>query len=134
MQFPIYNIDVPSLGEKYWLLNEIIRYDEYYISSDEEMWRNYFLNMRFIDCQGDIYILVNKSIIKDLRYVLLRKERHKCHFVSTGERLSIEETRRIMEKQIKLSNEKFGQEFIECLQKATTYEDLITWRTVDIEQ
>ena len=56
MQFPIYNIDISSLGDNYWLLNEIIRYDAFYISDDEEIWRNFFFNMRFIDCQGDIYI------------------------------------------------------------------------------
>ena len=31
MQFPIYNIDVSSLGNSYCLLNEIIRYDGIYI-------------------------------------------------------------------------------------------------------
>ena len=66
MQFPIYNIDISSLGDNYWLLNEIIRYDAFYISDDEEIWRNFFFNMRFIDCQGDIYILATKSKIKDI--------------------------------------------------------------------
>ena len=56
MQFPIYNIDISSRGDNYWLLNEIIRYDAFYISDDEEIWRNFFFNMRFIGCQGDIYI------------------------------------------------------------------------------
>lgn len=133
MQFPIYNIDISSLGDNYWLLNEIIRYDVFYISDDEEIWRNFFFNMRFIDCQGDIYILATKSKIKDIFYFLFRKVRYKCNFVATGEKLSIEETRKIMENQIKNSNGKFGQEFIDRLKQATTFEDLISWRTVDME-
>ena len=44
MQFPIYNIDISSLGDNYWLLNEIIRYDAFYISDDEEIWRNFFFS------------------------------------------------------------------------------------------
>ncbi|EFA92363.1 hypothetical protein HMPREF0650_1816 [Hoylesella buccalis ATCC 35310] len=38
-----------------------------------------------------------------------------------------------MENQIKNSNGKFGQEFIDRLKQATTFEDLISWRTVDME-
>lgn len=133
MQFPIYNIDISSLGDNYWLLNEIIRYDAFYISDDEEIWRNFFFNMRFIDCQGDIYILATKNKIKDIFYFLFRKVRYKCNFVATGAKLSIEETRKIMENQIKNSNGKFGQEFIDRLKQATTFEDLISWRTVDME-
>ena len=43
MQFPIYNIDANSLGDNYYLLNEIVRYDAIYASEDEEIWLNLFL-------------------------------------------------------------------------------------------
>ena len=64
MQFPIYNIDANSLGDNYYLLNEIIRYDAIYASEDEEIWLNLFLHKRFVDGKGCVYKLVDKSRIK----------------------------------------------------------------------
>jgi len=134
MQFPMYNIDIPSLGKNYWLLNEIIRYNATYSSNDEEMWKQYFLNMRFVDSQGDVYRLVDKIKIRKLWHSLFRIARYDCGFVATGERLSIEELRQIMESQIINTDEKFAHEFIAGLRKAKTLAELIAWKTVDIER
>ena len=49
-------------------------------------------------------------------------------------KLSMEELRQIMERQITSTNEKFGQEIVQGLRNATTYTDLIFWATVDIEK
>lgn len=133
MQFPIYNIDIVSLGDNYWLLQEIIRYDAIYSSRDEKIWRKYFLNKRFADSQGNVYMLVDKSEIKKRWYDLFCTNRFHCHFLFTGERLSIEDVRRIMEKQIRDTHEKFEEEFIAGLRKAKTFEELISWKTVDID-
>lgn len=133
MQFPIYNIDVSSLGNSYCLLNEIIRYDGIYISDDEEIWRNFFLHMRFIDGKGDVYKLIDKRRIRKLWDFIFRIVRYECHFVATGERLSIEELRQVMEKQVRNTHEKYSQELIEGLQKAKTLTELILWETVDMK-
>ncbi|HFC8547147.1 TPA: hypothetical protein ACFRG8_001259 [Neisseria lactamica] len=133
MQFPIYNIDVSSLGNNYCLLNEIIRYDGIYISDDEEIWRNLFLHMRFIDGKGDVYKLIDKRRIRKLWDFIFRIVRYECHFVATGERLSIEELRQVMEKQVRNTHEKYSQELIEGLQKAKTLTELILWETVDMK-
>lgn len=133
MQFPIYNIDANSLGDNYYLLNEIIRYDAIYASEDEEIWLNLFLHMRFVDGNGCVYKLVDKSRIKKLCYSIFRVVRYECHFVGTGERLSIEDLRPIMERQVRNTHGKHSQELIEGLQKARTLTELISWKTVDMK-
>ena len=57
MQFPIYNIDANSLGDNYYLLNEIIRYDAIYASEDEEIWLNLFLHMTFLDTYKPVILI-----------------------------------------------------------------------------
>lgn len=115
------------------MLNEVIRYDTVYSSNDEEIWKQYFLNLRFVDSRGDVYRLIDKIKIRKLWHSLFRISRYHCHFVATGEKLSIEELRQIMERQIKSTDEKFGKEIVHGLRKASTYTDLISWATVDIE-
>lgn len=132
MQFPIYNIDVVSLGNNFYLLNEIIRYDAIYTSEDEDTWQDLFLNMRFVDSKGYVYKLIDKSRIKKPWNFIFRIVRYECYFVATGERLSIEELRQVMERQIRNTPEKHSQELIEGLQKATTLAELISWKTVDM--
>lgn len=131
MQFPIYNIDTISLGEHYWLLQEIIRYDEIYSSHDEDIWRKYFLNKRFVDSQGDVYRLVDKSKVKKSWYALLGTAHYRCHFAATGERLSVGEVCKVMEQQVRNTHEKFEEEIINDLRMANTFTELISWESVD---
>lgn len=133
MQFPIYNIDVSSLGNNYCLLNEIIRYDAIYTSEDEETWLNLFLYKRFVDSRGCVYKLLDKRRIKRFWYFIFRIARYECLFVATGERLSVEELCQVMERQVRNTHEKYSQELIEGLQKAKTLTELISWETVDMK-
>lgn len=133
MQFPIYNIDVSSLGNNYCLLNEIIRYDAIYTSEDEETWLNLFLYKRFVDSRGCVYKLLDKRRIKRFWYFIFRIVRYECLFVATGERLSVEELCQVMERQVRNTHEKYSQELIEGLQKAKTLTELISWETVDMK-
>jgi len=89
--------------------------------------------MRFVDGKGCVYKLVDKSRIKKLCYSIFRVVRYECHFVGTEERLSIEDLRQIMERQVRNTHEKHSQELIEGLQKARTLTELISWETVDMK-
>lgn len=131
MQYPLYNISVEQLGDDYHLVDEFIIYDCIYHSNDEDFFKQYFLNKRFVDCLGNVYILVSKHKINGFWIRLFHLHRYKCVFETTGEHLSVEDVCDILINQIKYSKGDFKEQIISGFRKAKTYKDLILWKTVD---
>lgn len=98
INFPIFNLSYPTWEPD--IAQEFLREDDIYYSSDEVFFEKYFLNQEFVDCDGKVYQLVDKTEFYIKTLLFLKKKRFKCLFQEKKEQLSLEELKKIFSKRV----------------------------------
>ena len=94
MEFPIVRFDSKS-----WSLREdaIPLYDEFIYSAKMRVYNEYYYNMEFVDCRGDVYKVVDRVMISGIGGVFRRlipgARKGRLVFLKTNRRVEFNEFR-----------------------------------------
>lgn len=115
IEFPILNISLSNWTVD--IVDEIFRDDAFYYSSDNIFFNEFFLNHKFVDCNGNIFLLTDKSDPQGLF-----QKKSKCFFSETNEEMSYIDVKAYMIAMI--SDLPSGEIWIDALKKTDTIGEL----------
>jgi hypothetical protein len=124
MKYPIFNL-CPKW--EVGLIQEFIRFDNVYKSSDISFFHTYFLGQKFVDSEGQLYSLDWAEDQYTKCIWPFKKKIKILHFRKLGQSLTFEELKNELVKRANnLCNETVKQEFIKLLGTVETTEELLS--------
>ncbi|MCD0456473.1 hypothetical protein LPB85_13585 [Chryseobacterium sp. LC2016-27] len=128
MNFPLINISAEKWDSED--LIEYIIFDEFIYSDDESIFNKYYRNQHFIDCDGYIFIPLEKAELKEkwrswLRFIpnIWKRE---IIFQPTGKSWTVEKLRNYLLSRVsELKKDKYTEKWIADLKTAKNHYELI---------
>lgn len=128
MKFPAANISIKNWDKNEDFLIYILE-DEFIYTTDNNLYKRYFLNNQFVDSKGEIYRLVDRklpSLTRRIFSFLPNFCKVELIFKPTLEKMTLEEVRQhILNQLMRLDNDSNRAEWISNVKSAETYEDVI---------
>lgn len=128
MKFPIANVSIKDWDPEDDYLKYILE-NQFIYSNSTKLYRDYFLNNKFVDSNGEVYQvidIVQPGLLRQLFSFIPGVYKGELIFSTSGELLDLEQVRQHILKQInKLENDGYKQEWIKKIKDAPTYEDVI---------
>ena len=128
MKFPAANVSITNWDKNEDYLIYILE-DEFIYTTDNQLYKEYFLDKLFVDSKGDVYQLIDRKLPSLFRQVLSFIPNFckvELIFKPTKNKMTIEEVRLHLLNQInKLDDDQNKFEWIEKLKNAKTYEEIV---------
>jgi hypothetical protein len=128
MKFPAVNVSITNWDKNEDYLIYILE-DEFIYTSDNQLYKEYFLDKLFVDSNGDVYQIIDRKL-PGLFLQILSFIPNFCKveliFKPTHIKMTIDEVRlHLLNQTNKLDDDENKFEWIEKLKKAKTFEEII---------
>ncbi|MDR2271282.1 MAG: hypothetical protein LBF27_10290 [Sphingobacterium sp.] len=124
MEFPIIQIDLIEWNLE--LITELLMFDGYYHSSDDDFFDKYILSKRFVSSDGTIYIATHKTRSTDFLSRTGLRSKYKIHFKDAGVRWTFSQTKEFFYNRIFTMKEEFAKEnWLKIIDRSNSIRDLI---------
>lgn len=128
MKFPAANVSL-----KEWDPNEdyllYVLMDPYYCKTGEEFYREYYHNQKYVDSNGEVFMVTDKklpdSLIRNIFRFLPGIYKVELTFTNTGEKMELSEVRELMLKQVQKLKDDFVTEWINQIKDAQSIQEVL---------
>ena len=128
MKFPAANVSL-----KDWDPNEdyllYILMDPYYCRSENEFYRTYYHNQKYVDSNGEVYKVIDKkppkSLVRNIFRFLPGVYKVELIFSNTGEKMGLVEVKEFILKQVKKIEDENASEWIDHINKAQSIQEVL---------
>ena len=128
MKFPAANVSIKNWDKNEDYLIYILE-NEFIYTTDNKLYREYFLDKRFVDSNGDIHKLIDRKLPSAFRQILSFIPNFckvELVFKRTADKMTVEQVREHILNQIgKLDNEQNKNEWIYKVKNAKSYNEII---------
>ena len=131
MKYPAVNITEKSWKGKELELEAFVFFDEFNYNNNIRTFEKYFLNKKICDSNGKIYRIKGRKLPDNIwrRIFSFLPNVFKCEYITerTNEELTLENLRNyLLERISDLEQDEITRKWKKDVQKANTYEELIT--------
>ncbi|UII31992.1 hypothetical protein LVD17_27265 [Fulvivirga ulvae] len=122
IEYPIFNLSYPD-----WeldTLGDFFIYNEDYRSSDD-FFNKYYLNQTFVDCRGNLFKVIGKSLIKS-KFRIFRSRVNKIQFEALNNNIDLEQLKKeLKEKSQQIKNDAAQTEILKQIENSKTIKELL---------
>ncbi len=122
IEYPIFNLSYPTWDID--TLGDFFLYNDRY-KSNEDFFDTYYLNQDFIDCQGNTYRIIGKSLIES-KFRIFRSKTYKIQFERLDKKVVLKELKRMLkEKTSQIESDAARSEILNQIEKSESIKELL---------